>query len=119
VRDQVGVVTGLVGEIAAQGGWVFVTNGQVVNGANGQSVGAYAAFGPVWPDPNGADVWFLQSTPALLDFDRTTFLLKRSIPLPAASIGSGRADTESLIGLSSSALAFRTPESVCIVSVAP
>jgi hypothetical protein len=117
VSDETGIFTGFLTTITSQGGWVFATNGQAVNGANGQPIGAYAASGPVWPDTNGADVWFLQATPTLLDFDRDTFLLKSSFPLPAASVASG--SPASLLGFSPRTFAFRTPASVCLMSVAP
>ncbi len=120
VSDVDGVLTGFYTQITSQGGWVFSTSGQVVDGANGQAVGDYAALGSVWPDTNGSDVWFLESTddnaaPALLDFDRSTFLLKHDFPLPFAVLGSGT--SASLVGLSSGRFAFRTPDNVCVLTV--
>lgn len=116
VADTMGVVTGFDTTITAQGGWVFATDGVAVNASNMQPVGQYAAFGPVWPATDEANVWFLTSGPTLVDFDRTTFLQSRSISLPADA---GGGSPESLIGLSASSFVFNTSSNVCIASISP
>jgi hypothetical protein len=112
VADTMGLVSGFNVEITSGGGWVFATDGQAIDGATGQLAGAYAATGLVWPDSNGADVWFLDGS--LLDFDRATFLLKRSYPLPA---GASASSATVLVGWSSTAFAYVNPTSVCIVNL--
>jgi hypothetical protein len=113
--------------ITSQGGWVFANNGQTVDGATMRLVGQYSAYGTVWPSPDGANVWFLAapvpgypgpSVPTLEDFDRTTFLLHRSIGLPASTVPLNTFPA-SLFGWSSSGFAFRTTTSVCSVRVGP
>jgi DNA-binding beta-propeller fold protein YncE len=118
VGDSTGVITAGYGiEITSQGGWIFATNGQAVNGANAQLVGQYPPSGPVWPDSNGTDVWFLDtSTAQILDFDRSTFVLKKSVTLPAGSTPAGSGP---LVAWSPTGLAFRTTSAVCIVTIAP
>jgi hypothetical protein len=116
LNDASGLIQGFYG-ITAQGGWIFATNGQAVNAATWQPAGQYPAKGAVWPDPNGADVWILQTLtqpPTLFDFDRTTFVAKRSFVLPAEPF---TGVTTSLVGWSSTGLAIGTPSSVCIVTV--
>jgi len=113
LSDTAGLIQGVFA-ITSQGGWIFATDGQAVYGATAQPVGQYPATGSVWPDPNGTDVWILQTnagTTTLFDFGRSTFVAKRSIGLPAAS------GATSLVGWSSTGLAFRTPSAVCIVTV--
>lgn len=116
MADTMGVVTGFSTTIAAQDGWVFATNGVAVNGSNMEPAGQYAASGPVWPSTDETDVWFLTSGPTLVDFDRATFLQTLSISLPA---GAGGGSPQSLLGWSSASFVFRTPSSVCIVSISP
>jgi hypothetical protein len=117
--DTMGLVQGYGAEIESQGGWIFATTGQAVDGATGDPVGQYDATGPVWPDPNGADVWFLDgagAAPVLYDFDRTLFTAKRSFTLTAGLLGGG---ATSLVAWSSTGLAFRTATAVCVVTVPP
>jgi len=123
--DTTGVLSGFSTEITSQGGWIFATDGQAVNGANEQLVGQYAASGPVWPDADGTDVWFLSGASgystaslALLDFDRSTFLLKNTYALPDAIVADDEEAT-SLVRWSSSRFAFRTSSAVCIVQISP
>ena len=104
------LITGLGVQIASQGGWVFATSGQTADGVTSQPVGQYPASGPVWPAPNGTDVWFLQGT-TLVDCDRATFLTKRSYAFPAAA-NQGTASV--LLGWAPASFAFLTPTSVCI-----
>jgi hypothetical protein len=119
VSDTMGLIQGFNAEIESQGGWLFATTGQALNGATDQPVGQYDATGPVWPDPDGTDVWYLDasaSPPVLSDFDRTLFTLKRSFTLSGSLTGSG---ASSLVAWSSTGLAFRTPTAVCVVTVPP
>jgi hypothetical protein len=117
VVDNKGVFSGFNVEIAGQGGWIFATDGQAVNAASNQLAGRYPASGPVWADPAEAKVWFLdESLPAIRGFDRNSFLLERSIPLPASLVPYAASAT--LVGWPTG-LAFRTPGSVCIVPIAP
>jgi hypothetical protein len=115
LADTNDLVSGFSVTIAAQGGWIFATSGQVVDSATNQPAGQYPASGPVWPSPDGANVWFLTSGPTLVDFDRTTFLQIRSVPLAA---GAGGGTPSSLIGLSPASFAYRTPTNVCVVTIA-
>lgn len=119
--DTQSLITGFNTTISAQGGWVFATSGQAVDGLTMQPVGQYAASGPLWATGDGSDVWFLtapgasSTTPTLLDFQRSTFLLRRSIALPSGI--SGQASPLSLIGWSANGFALRTSSAVCIVNV--
>ena len=102
------------GRIASQAGWIFGENGAVFDVASGQVLAStYPAQGPVWPDPNGTDVWFL-SQGTLTDFDRTTFTMKQSYLLPEQPSFS---ELYSLVGWSSTGFAFLTPTQVCVVKV--
>jgi hypothetical protein len=117
--DTMGLIQGYGAEIESQGGWIFATTGQAVNGTTAQPVGEYDATGPVWPDPNGTDVWYLDGSATALvldDFNRTQFTLKRSFELPDSLVGPGLG---SLVAWSSTGLAFRTPTAVCVVTVPP
>ncbi len=114
--DTMGLISGFYATIRAEGGWIFATTGKAVVASTAQAAGQYATSGPVWPSPDGANVWFLTSAEVLQDFDRTTFLSNRSITLP--SIASG-ATPLSLDGLSSTAFVFRTSTGVCIATISP
>jgi hypothetical protein len=114
--DTRGLISGFNTTIKGQGGWIFATNGEAVVGSTSQAAGQYATTGQVWPSPDGSNVWFLTSAATLQDFDRTTFLLSRSIPLPSSS---GQGTPLSLDGLSSTSFVFRTSASVCIVGISP
>ena len=111
--DTSGVISGFYISIYGQGGWIFATNGQAVNGATDQPAGMYGATGLVWGDPGEQDVWYLDGQ-RLLDFDRNTFLLKKSITLPASAFSGG--SPTSFVGWSGPEFAFSTPTSVCIVT---
>src|SRR5262249_55506848 len=83
--------------LIANGGLIFVNDGRVVSAAPMAALGSYSSSatplsgGPVLvsaaflPDPDGANVWFVHNDQIglffLLDFDRTTFLLRRKISL--------------------------------------
>ena len=80
-------------QIVTGGGLIFANDGQTVDVTHLIQVGTYSDSilakypgpAPVL-DPNGKDVWFLRpSQPALLDFDRTTYTLRRSISLASLS----------------------------------
>jgi hypothetical protein len=81
-------------EIVTGGGLIFANDGQTVDETHLIQVGSYSDSilakypgpAPVL-DPDGMDVWFLRtaSQPALLDFDRTTYTLRRSISLASLS----------------------------------
>jgi hypothetical protein len=116
VSDTRGLISGFNTTIKGQGGWIFATNGEAVVGSTSQAAGQYATTGQVWPSPDGSNVWFLTSAGTLQDFDRTTFLLSRSIPLPSSS---GQGTPLSLDGLSSTSFVFRTSASVCIGAISP
>jgi hypothetical protein len=120
--QDVTVISGFQTRITYQGGWIFATNGQAVSAANLAAVGTYNASGPVLADADGSNVWFLQAssfdgTPELLDFDRTTFLLRRSISLAAATAADSTIGSASaLVRWSPTGLAFRTPSAVYLVT---
>jgi hypothetical protein len=123
-------VTGLISPssrtlITYSGGWIFATDGQAMSAATMTSigtynVGAYNLSGAVLPDADGANVWFLHTpngSAALLDFDRTTFLLRRSISL-APVAGDVNLDLASaLVRWSPTGLAFRTSSAVYLVTL--
>lgn len=105
-------------DITSQGGWLFATDGQAVDGTTAKSVGRYTATGPIWPDPNGTDVWVMETgnvSSTLFDFDRSTFATKRAFALPFVPYSSD--SPISLVGWSSTGLAFNTSSTVCIVTV--
>jgi hypothetical protein len=120
-------VSGLInGDIAFQGGWIFATGGEAVSADTLLAVGQYSVIGPVWPDVNGTDVWFLDTptqsrpiTPALVDFDRMTFVARRSVPLPGLPAGGLSATASSLLRWSTTGFAFRTDLAVFIVNLLP
>ena len=123
--DTMGLIAGAT-NITSQGGWLFANDGQTVDSATTQLVGHYAAFGPVWPSADGVNVWFLAyptytgtpAVPTLEDFDRSSFLMSRLIPLPAATLAQGDVPT-SLVAWSRSGFAFRSPVAVCVVVIGP
>ena len=136
-QDVQGLITGAGGiQITSNGGWIFATNGQVVSASNITALGTYDASVSalaggatprtfpsvaVLPDSDGANVWFLQPvSESLLDFDRTTFLLRRSISL--APVRSVWADFDfpnasALVQWSATGLAFRTISAVYVLTV--
>jgi hypothetical protein len=87
------IVGGSRTRIAADGGWIFASDGHAVSAATMESLGRYAdpqvgsylTIAPA-PEPGGSNVWFLgyvgtSRTMALVAFDRTTFQLRRTISL--------------------------------------
>lgn len=108
------VISGFEVGITAQGGWIFATSGQVASGDTGLSLGQYPATGAVWPDPNGADVWFLGPS-VFADYDRNTFIAKKSYPPPPEVLVPQRATA--LMGIGPSRLAFSTYSAVCVVTL--
>src|SRR5262249_43642032 len=77
--------------IAFGTGWIFASDGHAVNAATlaplgrygGALIASYSVGAPVL-DPDGANVWFLSADATgmvLLNFDRTTFQLRRTISL--------------------------------------
>ncbi len=133
-QDAAGLITGgTTTRITSNGGWIFATDGQAVSAATVASVGTYdlgtdpvsgavIMSGAVLPDADGADVWFLQTpkgSPALLDFDRTTFLLRRSISLAPLAADADLPNASALVQWSPTGFAFRTMSAVYLVTVPP
>lgn len=114
VATYSGVISYFNVTLSGQGGWLFATNGQAVNGTTGQPVGTYGASGLVWPDPNGQDVWFLDNSYVLHDFARGTFLSKASYSLPMVA---GLGTPIALVGIGAGRFAFDTSTNVCVVTV--
>ncbi len=126
-------------QIVAQGGWIFATSGQTVSASTGGPVGTYTppttsfegdvGFTSVVADPNGTDVWFLDApmvsgiggSVTLVDYDRATFLLRNSYPLPSVDTTTSDPTEEfvatSLVQFSPTGFAFRTPTTVYIVTL--
>jgi hypothetical protein len=74
----------------------------------------------VLPDADGANVWFLRGPDrVLLDFDRTTFLLRRSISLDpvSADVDLRLGNASALVRWSPTGLAFRTISAVYVLTV--
>jgi hypothetical protein len=110
--------------IAFGSGWIFASDGHAVNAATLAPLGRYGgaliagnSVGAPIPDPDGANVWFLSYTTtgmALLDFDRTTFQLRRTISLGPLT------DLSNLSGLvrwSPTGFAFRAFETVYLIKL--
>jgi hypothetical protein len=139
--DFAGEISGFDEQLVAQGGWIFGNSGQTVSAATGAPVGAYTppvatpgddvTFMSVVPDPNGTDVWFLDA-PELAgiggnvtidDYDRATFLLRASYPVPEVDTTTGDPSTgpeaTSLVQWSPTGFAFRTADAVYIVTFPP
>jgi hypothetical protein len=125
--DVEDLISGYTTEITSEGGWLFATSGQAVNGATMLPVGQYDAVGTVWPAPNGTDVWYLtlpgaygesnygSSVPALYDFDRATFTARRSFQLPFDTLDD-QTPTR-LVGWSATGFAFRNSAYICTLNV--
>lgn len=126
-----GLLTGgLLTRIAFNGGWIFTNNGQTVSAKTFALVGTYndsiiATFpnnAAAVPDPDGADVWFLRTTdsfsPGLLDFDRTTFQLRRTISLAPLTVDSDLANATALVQWSPTGFAFKTYSKVYVMTTA-
>ncbi|HVZ87340.1 MAG TPA: hypothetical protein VHG72_10245 [Polyangia bacterium] len=71
-------------------------------------------------DPNGMDVWFLRtadpSQPALLDFDRTTYTLRRSISL-ASLLDSYIESATALVQCPPTGFAFLTDSTIYVLTL--
>ena len=131
-QDVKGLITGGNSRITSNGGWVFAADGQTVSAATLAAVGTYNASitptGPnpvvipsaVLPDADGTNVWFLRGPDrVLLDFDRTTFLLRRSISLDpvSADVDLRLGNASALVRWSSTGLAFRTISAIYVLTV--
>ena len=111
--------------ITSNGGWIFGTDGHAVSAATMAAVGNYNlgtsnVSGAVLPDADGANVWFLETpkgSQALLDFDRTTFLLRRSISLAQLAADTDLPNASALVRWSPTGLAFRTISAVYVITV--
>jgi hypothetical protein len=113
--------------ITFNGGWIFVNDGQTLSAKTLAVVGTYDdsiiaryAQAAALPDPDGANVWFLRtadpSKAALLDFDRTTFQLRRSISL-APVLDDYLPEATALVQWSPNGFAFRTFSRVYVMTV--
>jgi hypothetical protein len=99
-------------QIAFGSGWIFASDGNALNATTLQPLGRYVVnyttIAPV-PDPDGINIWFLSyvnTSMALLAFDRTTFQLRRTIslgPLPSDS-----SNPSALVRWSPTGFAFRS-----------
>ena len=123
-----GVISGAARtRIALGSGWIFASDGHALNAATLEPLGTYgdglianyAAVAPV-PDPDGANVWFLSQDAtgmALLDFDRTTFQLRRTISLSYLPGDSDLSNASPLVRLSPTGFAFRTYEKLYLIEL--
>jgi hypothetical protein len=127
-NDITGLITSTTTTgITSNGGWIFATDGQTVSAATVSVVGTYSlgmsnTSNAVLPDADGANVWFLQTAtaaPALLDFDRTSFLLRRTISLAPLAADTDLPNASVLVRWSPTGLAFRTISAVYLVTVPP
>jgi hypothetical protein len=125
-----GLLTGGQGtRITFNGGWIFANDGQTVSAKTFALVGTYndsiiARFSnaAAVPDPDGADVWFLRtadpSSAALLDFDRTTFQLRRTISLAPLTVDSDLGNATAFVQWSPTGFAFKTYSKVYLMTAA-
>jgi len=109
--------------ITFDGGWIFANDGQTVNAKTLAAVGTYDdtflaqySQAAALPDPDGANVWFLGAA-ALLDFDRTTFQLRRSISLAPVADDGDLQNATALVQWSPTGFAFRTFSKVYVMTV--
>jgi hypothetical protein len=111
--------------IAFGSGWIFASDGHAVNAATLESLGSYddplignySNLAP-FPDPDGANVWFLAPTSmVLLDFDRTTFQLRRTISLGPVTDDLDLSNASSLVRWSPTGFAFRTYEKLYLINL--
>jgi hypothetical protein len=114
-------------QIVTGGGLIFANDGQTVDETHLIQVGTYSDSvlakypgpAPVL-DPNGMDVWFLRtadpSHPALLDFDRTTYTLRRSISL-ASLLDSYIESTTALVQCPPTGFAFLTDSKIYVLTL--
>ena len=114
--------------ITFNNGWIFANDGQTVSaktlavvGTYDDSIVAQYSQAAALPDPDGANVWFLRtadaSKAALLDFDRTTFQLRRSISLAPVTDDSDLPNATALVRWSPTGFAFRTFSKVYVMTV--
>jgi len=83
----------------------------------GTTIANYSNVAPV-PDPDGTNIWFLDpSNMALLDFDRTTFELRRTIALGPLVADYDLANASPLVKWSPTGFAFRTYEHLFLVTL--
>jgi hypothetical protein len=114
--------------IAVNGDWIFANNGQTVSRSTRALVGTYqdsliAMYpGAFLVDADGANVWFLRTADpgkaALLDFDRTTFQLRRTIPLAGMMYDADLVTATALLRWSATGFAFRTYSNVHLITLA-
>jgi hypothetical protein len=114
--------------IAIGSGWIFASDGNAVNATTLAPLGRYGAglianystVAPL-PDPDGANVWFLSPADAadmaLLDFDRTTFQLRRNISLGPLPNDSDLGNASPLVRWSPTGFAFRTYEKLYLIKL--
>jgi hypothetical protein len=114
-------------QIVTGGGLIFANDGQTVDETHLIQVGTYSDSilakypgpAPVL-DPNGMDVWFLRtadpSKPALLDFDRTTYTLRRSISL-ASLLDSYIESATALVQCPPTGFAFLTDSKIYLLTL--
>jgi hypothetical protein len=114
--------------IAFGSGWIFSSDGHALNAATLAPLGRYGDglnvrfrnVAPL-PDPDGATVWFLSyggaTGMALLDFERTTFQLRRAVPLGPFSNDSDLSNASALVRWSPTGFAFRTYEKVYLIKL--
>lgn len=114
--------------IAFGSGWIFASDGNAVNAATLAPLGrygdgliaSYSTVAPV-PDPDGANVWFLgradATSMALLDFNRTTFQLRRTISLGPLTDDSDVSNASPLVRWSPTGFAFRTYEKLYLINL--
>jgi hypothetical protein len=120
VRDI--IVSGRT-RIAVGSGWIFASDGHAVNATTLAPLGKYGDglkatfldFAPI-PDPDGATVWFLTYAGAglaLMDFDRTTFELRRNLPLSLSDLQNASA----FVRWSPTGFAYRTYDKVYLIKL--
>jgi hypothetical protein len=113
--------------IVTGGGLIFANDGQTVDETHLIQVGTYSdSILATYPgpapvlDPNGMDVWFLRtadpSQPALLDFDRTTYTLRRSISL-ASLFDSYIESATALVQCPPTGFAFLTDSKIYVLTL--
>ena len=114
--------------IAFGSGWIFASDGHAVNAATLAPLGRYGDGPNVsyfnvapLPDPDGATVWFLSHEGArgvaLLDFERTTFQLRRTISLGPLTNDSDLSNASPLVRWSPTGFAFRTYEKLYLIKL--
>jgi hypothetical protein len=114
--------------IAFGSGWIFGSDGHAVNAATLEPLGRYgdtlianySTVAPL-PDPDGANIWFLSPADAtsmtLLDFDRTTFQLRRTISLGPLTGDLDLSNASPLVRWSPTGFAFRTYEKLYLIKL--